>query len=120
MATISRDHLSGSTDGKPIALAVDSGTYTTVHTGPTDAAHWIELWLYFSNITSAQATVTVAIGGTADANKIKIKVPAQSTVLGVPGWTIQGNSGAAITVTAATTTAAAVNCMGHINLIDGS
>ena len=120
MATISRNHLSGSTDGRPLALAVDSGTYTTVHTVTATAADFEEVWIWLSNISTSQEIVTIAFGGTADGDKIKVKVPAESTVLAVPGWTIQGNSGNAIAITAGATTANKLNACGHINLIDAS
>jgi hypothetical protein len=118
MATISRNHLSGSTDGRPLALAVDSGTYTTVHTVTSTAADFEEVWIWLSNISTSQELVTIAFGGTADGDKIKVKVPAESTVLAVPGWTIQGNSSTAVVITAASSTASKVNCTGYINLID--
>ena len=120
MATISRNILSGSTNGRPLALAADSGTYTTVHTGPTTAADHIELFVYLSNISTSQEIVTIAIGGTADGDKIKIKVPPESTVLALPGITIKGDGGSGIAITAASTTAGKVNATGYTNLIDAS
>mgnify|MGYP003122472678 FL=1 len=120
MATISRNHLSGSTDGRPLALAVDSGTYTTVHTVTSTAADFEEVWIWLSNISASQEIVTIAFGGTADGDKIKVKVPAESTVLAVPGWTIQGNASTAVVVTAASVTANKVNATGYINLIDAA
>jgi hypothetical protein len=120
MATIVRNHLSGSTDGRPVALAVDSGTYTTVHTCTSTAADFEEIWIWLSNISAAQEVVTIAFGGTADGDKVKIKVPAESTVLAVPGWTIQGNASTAVVVTAASTTANKVNATGYINTIDAA
>jgi len=120
MATISRNHLSGSTDGRPLALAIDSGTYTTVHTCTGTVADFEEVWIWLSNISTSQELVTIAFGGTADGDKIKVKVPAESTVLAVPGWTIQGNSSTAVVITAASTTANKVNATGYINLIDAA
>lgn len=120
MATISRNILSGSTHGRPLALAADSGNFTAVHTGPTTAADLIEIYLYLSNISTSQEIVTIAIGGTADGDKIKVKVPAESTVLALPGITIKGDGGSGVAITAASTTAAKVNATGYINLIDAS
>ena len=120
MATISRNILSGSTNGRPLALAADSGTFTTVHTGPTTAADMIEAWVWISNISTSQEIVTIAIGGTADGDKIKIKVPAESTVLALPGITIKGDGGSGIAITAASTNASKCNATGYINLIDAS
>ena len=120
MATISRNILSGSTNGRPLALAIDSGTFTTVHTGPTTAADMVEVYVYLSNISTSQEIVTIAIGGTEDGDKMKIKVPAESTVLALPGITIKGDGGSGIAITAASTTANKVNATGYINLIDAA
>jgi hypothetical protein len=120
MATISRNHLSGSTDGRPLALAIDTGTYTTVHTVTSTAADFEEVWIWLSNISTSQEIVTIAFGGTADGDKIKVQVPPESTVLAVPGWTIQGNSSTAVAITAGSTTANKVNATGYINLIDAA
>ena len=120
MATISRNILSGSTNGRPLSLAIDSGTFTTVHTGPTTAADMIEAWVWISNISTSQEIVTIAIGGTADGDKMKIKVPPESTVLALPGITIKGDGGSGIAITAASTTANKCNATGYINLIDAA
>tara|TARA_Y100000004_G_scaffold182526_1_gene229366 strand:- start:5898 stop:6260 length:363 start_codon:yes stop_codon:yes gene_type:complete len=120
MATISRNKLSGSTDGRPLALAVDSGTFTTVHTVTSVAADFEEVWIWLSNINTTQEIVTIRIGGTSDGDKIIVKVPAESTVLAVPGWTIKGNNSTAVVITAASTTANKVNATGYINLIDAA
>ena len=120
MATISRNILSGSTNGRPLALAVDSGTYTTVHTVTSTAADYEVVWLYLSNISTAQELVSIRIGGTADGDTIKVKVPAESTVLALPGVTIKGDGGSGVVITAASTTANKVNATGYINLIDAA
>jgi len=120
MATISRNHLSGSTDGRPLGLAIDSGTFTTVHTVTSTAADFEEVYIYLSNISTSQEVVTLRFGGTADGDTIKVKVPAESTVLAVPGLTLQGNSSTAIVITGATQTAGKVNVTGFINTIDAA
>ena len=119
MATIIRNHLSGSTNGIPFALAVDTGTFTTIHSITTTTADFEEVWVWLSNISTSSETVTLTFGGTADANKVKVKVPAESTVLAVPGWTFQGASGPN-TITGASQNPSVVNVHGYINLIDDS
>ena len=119
MATIVRNHLSGSTNGIPFALAVDTGTFTTIHSITTTTADFEEVWVWLSNISTSSETVTLTFGGTNDANKVKVKVPAESTVLAVPGWTFQGASGPN-TITGASVSADVVNVHGYINLIDDS
>ena len=117
MATISRNHLSECADGVPIALAIDTGNYTAIHTCTTTTADFEEVWLWLSNISTATEIVTLTFGGTSDNNKIKIQVPAEATVLAVPGWTFQGKSGG-VEITGASTTANKVNVHGYINLFD--
>ena len=117
MATMIRNHLSGCADGVPVALAIDTGTYTTIHTVTTTTADFEEVWIWLANISTITETVTLAFGGSADVNKVKILVPAQSVVLAVPGWTFQGK-GSPVVITGASTTAAKVNVHGYINLID--
>ena len=117
MATIIRDHLRGCADGIPIAQAIDSGTFTTIHSITTTTADFEEVYIWLSNINTSQEIVTLTFGGSSDVNKVKIKVPAESTVLAVPGWTFQGASGPN-TITGASTTANKVNVHGYINLID--
>tara|TARA_R110002012_G_scaffold97961_2_gene235116 strand:- start:22 stop:381 length:360 start_codon:yes stop_codon:yes gene_type:complete len=117
VATIKRDHLSGAANGIPIALAIDSGTFTTIHSITTTVADFEEVYIWLSNINTSQEIVTLTFGGTSDVNKIKVKVPPESTVLAVPGWTFQGASGPN-TITGGSTTANKVNVHGYINLID--
>lgn len=117
MATISRNHLSGCTDGIPIGLAVDTGNFTAIHTCTTTTADFEEIWIWLANTNTSQEIVTLTFGGTAANNKVMVKVPAESTVLAVPGWTFQGKSGG-VAITGACSTADKVNVFGHINLID--
>ena len=119
MATIIRNHLSGSTNGIPFALAVDTGTFTTIHSITTTTADFEAVWVWLSNISTSPETVTLHFAGTGDANKVKVKVPAESTVLACPGWTFQGASGPN-TITGASQNPNVVNVHGYINLIDDS
>tara|TARA_R110000824_G_scaffold249220_3_gene438175 strand:- start:2179 stop:2538 length:360 start_codon:yes stop_codon:yes gene_type:complete len=117
MAIISRNHLSGCTDGIPVALAVDSGTFTTIHTITTTTADFEEVWIWLSNISTATEVVTLTFGGTSAVNKCIVTVPPETTVLAVPGWTFQGVAGPK-TITGGSVTADKINVFGYINLID--
>jgi len=119
MATIIRDHLSGCANGIPAALAADSGTFTEIHSITTTTADFTEVWIWLSNISTATEVVTLRFGGTSDNNKVKVVVPAEATVLAVPGWTFQGASGPN-KIEGASTTADKVNVHGYINLIDAA
>jgi len=119
MATISRNHLSGCANGIPVGLAADSGTFTTIHSITTTLADFEEIWIWLSNIDTSTQIVTLTFGGTAANNKVVVQVPAESTVLAVPGWTFQGASGPN-TITGAAGAADKVNVHGYINLIDAA
>ena len=117
MATISKDILSGSTKGEPVALPINTGTFVTVHTGPTNSAHYDEVFLYATNsIGTGEETITVRIGGTGNVNKIKAKVSPGQTVLVLPGIAIKGDS-TPVVIDAASTTADKVNVFGFTNKI---
>ena len=49
MATISRIHLSASTDGRPIEVAASASAGTTIHTGPSVNDDYDEIWLWACN-----------------------------------------------------------------------
>lgn len=119
MATISKDHLSGSTDGKPIQVPINTGTFATVHTGPTATTSFDELWIWACNaVGTGDETVTLRIGGTGNEHKIKVVVAPNETVLMIPGIPIQGNS-TPVVVDVASTTANKVNVFGYVNRIVG-
>jgi len=119
MATISRDHLSGSTDGVPFALAADSGNFTAVHTTSTTAGNFEEVWIWLANINTQTEIVTLAFGGTGAANKMVLQVPAESTILAVPGITFDGKSSTGVAITGASSNADKINVFGHINKFTG-
>ena len=66
MATYSKEFFTGSAadeGGTGIALAVDSGAFTTIHTTTTTAATLDEIWMYAVNSHSADLKVTIQFGG---------------------------------------------------------
>ena len=118
MPTISKDHLSHSTDGKPIAVPINTGNFANVHTGPTNTAHFHEVWLWVNNANgSVNEQVTVRFNGSNNDGKIKVIVPPQETLLVLPGIPVQGNS-SAITIDIGGSSAASANCFGYINKIE--
>ena len=113
-----RDHLSGASNGTGLKVAVDSGTYTTVHTVTTTTADFEEIWVWLANIGTATEVVTFHIGGTDEEHTIKVQVPAESVILAIPGITLQGAG--SFTVLAGASTADKISAWGHINLIDAA
>ena len=120
MPTISKDHLSESADGKPIAIGInsDANNFTDVHTGPTNTAHFHEVWLWVNNANgSVNEQVTVRFNGSNNNGKIKVIVPPQETLLVLPGIPIQGNS-SAVTIDIGGSSANSANCFGYVNKIE--
>jgi len=120
MATISRITLSGSTDGRGIAVAATSSPGTTIHTGPSDAGIRDEIWLWASNFNTSAETLVLQWGGTtAIGDHFITVIQPNETVLVAPGWQIKGN-GSALIVKAYSTTTNVVNIAGHVNRIDAT
>lgn len=118
MATFSKTILSGSTDGRPVLVAATSSPGTTIHTGSSTAATIQEVWLYASNPSGAQRTVTVQWGGTTSPNDhITFVLPAQSGLVVVaPGLILKGNA-TPLVVRAFADSANQINISGYINEI---
>ena len=118
MATFTKNHLSGSTDGKGIKVVQTATAGTTIHTGPTNTAHFHEVWLYAVNSDTTARKLTVEWGGTSSPDDlIEFTVPAESGLyLIVPGLVIKGNA-TALVVRAFCATANVVNIAGFVNRI---
>ena len=117
MATYSKQYLSGgAANGTGIELAVDSGTYTTVHTSSGTAGDIDEIWLYASNTDTSDIKVTLKFGGTDDPDDIiEVIVGAEAgLVLLVPGLILKGGS---LVLLGAAATAAKVTVFGYVNRI---
>ena len=120
MATISKDKLSGSVDGKPIAVPINTGTFATVHTGPTSTSDFDEVFIYCCNANgSVNEQVTIRLNGSSNDGKIKAVVPPQETVLIVPGIPIKGN-GTPIVIDVGGSSNGSANVFGYVNKIVGS
>lgn len=94
MTTFTRETLSGSTDGRGIKVVATASPGTTVHTGPSVATTFHEVWLYASNPDIADHVVTVEWGGTSNPDdRIVLLVPAYSGLrLLAPGTPLKGNA----------------------------
>ena len=119
MATFTKNHLSGSTDGKGVKVVQTATAGTTIHTGPTNTAQFHEVWLYAVNSDTSSRKLTIEWGGVASPDDlIEFSVPADSGLyLMVPGLVIKGNASAALVVRAFCATANVVNIAGYVNRI---
>jgi|688.fasta_scaffold55612_3 hypothetical protein len=118
MATYSKIHLSGSTDGKLIKVAATATTGTTIHTGSATATTYDEVWLYAVNSDTSDRKLTIEYGGTsAPDDLIEQTITAESgLVLVVPGLLIKGN-GTPLVVRAFAASANVVMIGGYVNRI---
>jgi hypothetical protein len=118
MATFTKNHLSGSTDGKLIKVVQTATAGTTIHTGPTNTAHFHEVWLYAVNSDTSDRKLTIEWGGVASPDDlIELTVTAESgLVLVVPGLVLQGNA-TALVVRAFCASANVVSIGGYVNEI---
>jgi len=122
MATYSKIFFTGcATDegGTGIALAVDSGAFTTIHTTTTTAATLDEVWLYAVNSHSADLKVTLQFGGDQEPEDfIEYTVGAEAgLVLLVPGLILQGKTSTGLIVKGACATGDEVAVYGYVNRI---
>lgn len=119
MATFSKITLSGSTDGRGIAVDQTAiGTGTTIHTASSTATTYDEVWLYASNTHTAAIKLTVGFGGTTDPNDlIEVTVqPEAGLVCVAAGLVLKGNA-TPLVVKAAAGTANEISLFGFVNRI---
>ena len=118
MATFTKNHLSGSTDGRMIKVVQTATAGTTIHTGPTNTAHFHEVWLYAVNSSASTVKLTIEWGGVSSPDDlIEFTVPAEDGLyLMVPGLVLQGNA-TALTVKAFAATANVIVVHGYVNEI---
>jgi hypothetical protein len=120
VATFSKLKLSGSTNGRGIAITQTATLGNTIHATGTSSSVLDELWLYAANIHSSAVTVTVEFGGTTTTSDlIQVSVPASPSglVLLCPGLILSGTGSAATTVTAFAGTASKIEIFGFVNRI---
>ena len=120
MAAFSKQILSGSTNGRGIAVAATATLGTTIHATGTSASILDELWLYANNIHSTAVTLTVEFGGvttTSDLIQQSIAATPSGLVLVCAGLLLRGTGSAATTVTAFASVASKIEIFGFVNRI---
>lgn len=118
MSTFTKKILSGSTDGRPILVAATASAGTTIHTGPSVNTTIDEIWLYASNPSLSQRTLTIEWGGTTNPDdRIVLFLSAQSgLIVVVPGLILKGNA-TPLVVRAFSDSANQVTISGYVNEI---
>lgn len=118
MGSIAKIPLSGSTQGRPIAVAATGTPGTTVHTTGTSATVVDEVWLYATNIDTVARNLTIEYGGTANAQKLVLAIPANSGLsLVLTGTIITGTGSGTNTIAAFASATNVVNLIGYVNRI---
>lgn len=114
-----KDHLSGSTDGKNIKITATATAGTTVHTGPTDTATYHEVWLYATNTDTSNVKLTIEWWGTTSPDDlVEVTIPAEAWhVLVIPWLLVQGNA-TPLVVRAFAGSANVININGYYHLIE--
>jgi hypothetical protein len=114
MASISRQLLSASTNGRPIQVAATSSTGTTIHTAVTGTTSIDEVHLWAVNNSTSDVLLTIEHGGTGEQNEIKFLIPAQVGLVELGGKLVLQN-GLLIRAYAGTTNV--LNISGYVNRI---
>jgi hypothetical protein len=107
------DHLSGSSNGRPIQITgTATGTAVTLHTAPVASTEIDKVWIWITNTSSIQETVTIELGGPGLGNELDFKVPANDTILAVAGAAVGG--AVSTIIKAFATLGSVLNAFGHI------
>lgn len=119
MASFSKQFLSAAAagGGKAIAIGTTSGASATlIHSVPSTAGQFDEIWLYAMNTDTADRKLTIQFGSTATSDLIELTVPAElGLILVVPGLILGGIAGLEVRAFAAS--ASVVNVSGYVNRI---
>ena len=114
---ITKEKLSGSTSGRPIAVAATSTPGTTIHTAVNTTDFIDEVWLYATNVSASAVNLTLELGGTSTSDTVEMSVPAEDGLhLVLPGHVF--DTGVIIKAFAGTTNV--INLVGWVNRLDQS
>ena len=114
MATFSKIALSGSTNGKGIAVVATATAGTLIHTAQSGTSNFDEVWMYATNPTASAVVLTIEYGGALTADQIKVTIPSQSGLTVVVAGLVLQN---ALEIRAFCGTASAINIFGYVNRI---
>ena len=117
MASISKRILSGSTDGRLIAVAATSSPGTTVHTAVAGFTDIDEVNLYAVNTSTSDVLLSLQYGGTSAADEIDFVIPPQVGVVEIAQKLLL-NNGSVVRAFAGTTNV--INVGGYVNRITAS
>jgi len=109
---ITKEFLSGSTNGRPVKVAATATPGTTIHTAHATAKD--ELYLFATNTDTVDRELTIELGGTtAPDDLVKVTVPAKDTVLVIAGSPLSNS----LLAKAFAAAANVINIFGYVNRI---
>ena len=114
MAIYSKIPLSGSTNGRGIAVSASATPGTLIHTATSSTTYEDEVWIYAMNTTTTAVKLTIEFGGTSTSDQIEITIAAEAgLVLIAPGLVLQNS----LVVRAFAGTANVINIFGYVNRV---
>ena len=119
MATYSKIPLSQSTNGRAVLVSLSSSPPVLIHRTDTTSTNVDEVWLYASNITNIDSTITLYWGGSAATDVIftaTVQAYAGLVIL-VPGLILTGTGASSSAVYALCQQPSAIEITGYINKI---
>jgi hypothetical protein len=119
MATYSKIPLSQSSNGKAIMVTLSSAPGSLIHSTGISSANIDEVWLYASNISTADTLLTLYWGSSASsdiASVINIQAYA-GPVLISPGLILRGDDSSSSTIYTTVQQPSAVEIVGYVNRI---
>jgi hypothetical protein len=116
MATVTKDDLSASTNGRMIKVVATATPGTTIHTAVANATDLDEIWLWAANSDTSDIKLTIEWGGTTSPDDlIEVTLPPEcGLVQVVPGLVLQNS----LVVKAFAGTANKAVIAGFVNKID--
>lgn len=112
---ITKELLSGSTDGVGIKVVATATPGSTIHTATGTAGEKDEIYLYAMNTSTSDVKLTLEFGGQTDPdNTIEYTVPAEAGLqLIIPGFILQNSK----VITAFAATGNVIMIYGYVNRI---
>lgn len=119
MATYSKIPLSQSSNGKAIMVTLSSAPGSLIHSTGTSSANIDEVWLYASNVSTADTLLTLYWGSSASsdiASVITIQAYAGPQLIS-PGLILRGDDSSGSTIYTTVQQPSAVEIVGYVNRI---
>ena len=118
MATIVKQELSGSTDGRPIKVAATATAGTLIHTAQSGTGdnNYDEIWAWATNTSTAAVKISIEWGAATSevGNLIEVTIPPEEGLMQiVPGLILHNTK----VVTAFAGTADVITIHGFVNSI---